>query len=62
MILPAMQQDLNEQQGAGIPTLVCTKKDSTHNFLTIFMIRVQVSFKKNGKINALEGGARFASK
>jgi hypothetical protein len=55
VILLAMQQDLNEQQGAGIPALVRTKKDSTCDFLTIFTIRVWVSFKKNGKIDALDG-------
>jgi hypothetical protein len=53
--LLGMQKGLDEHQSAGVPALLCTKKDTTRDFLTIFTIRIQVSFKKNEKAEVLEG-------
>jgi hypothetical protein len=50
-----MQKGLDEHQSAGVPALLCTKKDTTRDFLTIFTIRIRVSFKKNEKAEVLEG-------
>lgn len=42
-------KELDEHQSAGIPALARAKQDSTRDFLTIFTIKVRVTFKKSGK-------------
>ncbi|KAH9048761.1 hypothetical protein EDB84DRAFT_1434045 [Lactarius hengduanensis] len=42
-------EDLDENQSAGIPALFRTKKGTTWDFLTIFTVKVLVSFNKGRK-------------
>jgi hypothetical protein len=54
-------QDLNEHQAEGAPTLVITKKDSTHDILTIFTPKICVVFTKK-KLEGMEADENKMSK